>query len=102
MDVPYRGPVRHTCLELLGGLRSACTYMGARQLKEMPKRTTFVRVTQQLNPKYADNEYQPENNEQVYGTPGRPPLGSPGASGSGAGGAAGDAGGLPPPPPLNL
>jgi GMP reductase len=47
--IPYRGPVKKTVDELLGGLRSACTYVGARKLKELPKRTTFVRVTQQLN-----------------------------------------------------
>ncbi len=37
------------CQEILGGLRSACTYVGASKLKELSKRTTFVRVTQQLN-----------------------------------------------------
>jgi GMP reductase len=47
--VPYRGPVALTVQEILGGVRSACTYVGARQLKELSKRTTFVRVTQQLN-----------------------------------------------------
>lgn len=47
--VPYRGPVADTAQEILGGVRSACTYVGARRLKELSKRTTFVRVTQQLN-----------------------------------------------------
>lgn len=47
--VPYRGDVEDTLQEILGGLRSACTYVGARRLKELPKRTTFIRVTQQLN-----------------------------------------------------
>jgi GMP reductase len=47
--VPYRGPVANTTQEILGGVRSACTYVGARRLKELSKRTTFVRVTQQLN-----------------------------------------------------
>ncbi len=45
----YRGPVENTVQEILGGVRSACTYVGARQLKELSKRTTFIRVTQQLN-----------------------------------------------------
>ena len=45
----YRGPVENTLQDILGGVRSACTYVGARQLKELSKRTTFVRVTQQLN-----------------------------------------------------
>lgn len=47
--VPYRGQVAATVQEILGGVRSACTYVGARRLKELSKRTTFVRVTQQLN-----------------------------------------------------
>ena len=49
VEVPYKGPVAATILDLYGGIRSACTYIGAKTLKEMPKRTTFVRVTQQLN-----------------------------------------------------
>jgi len=47
--VPFKGGVEATVLDLLGGLRSACTYVGASKLKELSKRTTFVRVTQQLN-----------------------------------------------------
>ena len=40
-------------LDILGGLRSACTYVGAQRLKELSKRTTFLRVTQQLNEVFA-------------------------------------------------
>lgn len=47
--VDYRGPVANTLQDILGGVRSACTYVGAHKLKELTKRTTFVRVTQQLN-----------------------------------------------------
>jgi GMP reductase len=47
--VPYRGPVAGTAQEILGGVRSACTYVGARRLRELSKRTTFVRVSQQVN-----------------------------------------------------
>jgi GMP reductase len=47
--VPYRGDVAVTVQEILGGLRSACAYVGARRLKELSKRTTFVRVTRQDN-----------------------------------------------------
>jgi GMP reductase len=47
--VPYRGPVKETCLDILGGVRSTCTYVGASKLKELPKRTTFLRVQQQAN-----------------------------------------------------
>ena len=49
MEIPYRGDVNDTMKDILGGLRSACTYVGAPKIKEMPKRTTFIRVTQQLN-----------------------------------------------------
>ena len=48
--VPYRGPVEETIKDILGGLRSTCTYVGASRLKELTKRTTFVRVTEQHNP----------------------------------------------------
>ncbi len=47
--LPYRGNVIDTIEEILGGLRSACTYVGAKRLKELPKRTTFIRVSNQLN-----------------------------------------------------
>jgi GMP reductase len=47
--VDFRGPVAETLQDILGGVRSACTYVGAHKLKELTKRTTFVRVTQQLN-----------------------------------------------------
>lgn len=49
VDVLYRGPVEGTMQDILGGLRSACTYVGARRLKELPKRTSFIRVNRQLN-----------------------------------------------------
>jgi GMP reductase len=47
--VPHRGEVARTAQEILGGVRSACTYVGARRLKELSKRTTFIRVAQQVN-----------------------------------------------------
>ena len=47
--VPYRGPVANSLQDVLGGLRSACTYVGARTLKELTKRTTFVRAGMQTN-----------------------------------------------------
>ena len=46
---PYKGSVDGTLQDILGGLRSTCTYVGARTLKELTKRTTFIRVTQQIN-----------------------------------------------------
>ncbi|NXU87437.1 GMPR1 reductase, partial [Xiphorhynchus elegans] len=47
VEVPYRGDVEDTILDILGGLRSTCTYVGAAKLKELSRRTTFIRVTQQ-------------------------------------------------------
>lgn len=49
VDVPYRGPINDTILNILGGVRSTCTYVGAECLKELTKRTTFIRVSIQLN-----------------------------------------------------
>lgn len=49
VEIPYRGKVRDTVLDMLGGLRSACTYVGAPTLKQLSKCTTFVRCTQQFN-----------------------------------------------------
>lgn len=53
--VPYRGEVLITVQDILGGLRSTCTYAGARSLKQLSKCTTFVRVTQQYNDVYTHN-----------------------------------------------
>lgn len=47
--LPYRGCVELTVQDILGGVRSACTYVGAAKLKELTKRTTFIRVTEQEN-----------------------------------------------------
>ena len=50
--IEYKGPVKNTIQDILGGIRSTCTYVGAETLKELSKRTTFIRVTQQLNEVY--------------------------------------------------
>ncbi|MCC7079409.1 MAG: GMP reductase [Burkholderiales bacterium] len=47
--IECRGSVAATVQHILGGVRSACTYVGARRLKELTKRTTFVRVRAQAN-----------------------------------------------------
>ncbi|MCC6531428.1 MAG: GMP reductase [Burkholderiales bacterium] len=47
--IEHKGPVAATVQQILGGVRSACTYVGARRLKELTKRTTFVRVRSQAN-----------------------------------------------------
>ena len=51
--VPYRGEVNSTIQNVLGGIRSTCTYAGANQLKQLTKCTTFVRVNNQFNAVYA-------------------------------------------------
>ena len=52
VQVPYKGSVENTLQEILGGLRSACTYVGAQRIKDLSKCTTFVRVNRQLNEVY--------------------------------------------------
>jgi len=51
-SLPYRGPVKNTVEDILGGVRSAATYIGARRLKDMPKCATFVRVNNVINRVY--------------------------------------------------
>ncbi|XP_046738243.1 GMP reductase 2-like [Diprion similis] len=50
VEVPHKGDVEATILDILGGLRSTCTYVGANRLQELHRQTTFIRCTQQLNP----------------------------------------------------
>lgn len=49
VQLPYKGSVKPIVEEILGGLRSACTYVGAATLKDLPKCATFLRVNRQLN-----------------------------------------------------
>jgi GMP reductase len=49
VEIPYKGAVNNTVLDLLGGLRSSCTYVGASSLKQLSKCTTFIRVNRQIN-----------------------------------------------------
>jgi len=44
-----KGPVRETVEQILGGVRSTCTYIGARRIKDMPKAAHFVRVNNVIN-----------------------------------------------------
>ena len=50
--VPYRGAIANTVQDMLGGLRSACTYVGAEKLKHLPKCTTFIRCQDTHNRVY--------------------------------------------------
>jgi GMP reductase len=52
--IPYRGPVANTIKEILGGVRSACTYTGSETLKQLPKRTTFIKVHRTHNTVFGD------------------------------------------------
>ena len=54
VKVPFRGKVEDTVQDILGGLRSTCTYVGASKLKELTKRTTFIRVAEQENKIYTN------------------------------------------------
>lgn len=49
VSIPYKGDVNATVMDLLGGIRSTCTYVGAPTLKQLPKCTTFIRVNRQIN-----------------------------------------------------
>ena len=54
VEVPFKGNVDTTLQDILGGLRSTCTYVGAQRLKELTKRTTFIRVAEQENRVYTE------------------------------------------------
>jgi GMP reductase len=49
VQLDNRGPVRDTVEQILGGVRSTCTYIGARRIKDMPKCAHFVRVNNVIN-----------------------------------------------------
>ncbi len=51
--VPYRGEINSTVQDLLGGIRSTCTYAGAKKLKWLSKCTSFVRTGEQFNSVFA-------------------------------------------------
>jgi GMP reductase len=47
--IPYRGKIDQTVKNILGGIRSTCTYIGSPTLKDLSKCTTFIKVTKQYN-----------------------------------------------------
>ena len=53
--IPYKGAVSNTIQNILGGIRSACTYAGAVRLKHLSLCTTFVRCTQTHNSVYENS-----------------------------------------------
>jgi GMP reductase len=52
VSVSYKGPVHNVLLDIFGGLRSACTYIGAAKIKEFGKKTTFIMVNNTHNKFY--------------------------------------------------
>tara|TARA_A100001388_G_scaffold39869_1_gene25339 strand:+ start:929 stop:1918 length:990 start_codon:yes stop_codon:yes gene_type:complete len=52
VEVEYRGPVDKTIVDILSGIRSACTYIGAEKLKSLSKCATFIRVNDTHNRVY--------------------------------------------------
>ena len=54
--IPYTGPVDGVIQEILGGLRSTCTYVGAKGLKQLSKCTTFIRVNNTHNRVFEKDE----------------------------------------------
>ena len=55
IKIKYKGSVEETIKNILGGIRSTCTYIGAKNIKDMPKCATFIRVTQQSNEVFGKN-----------------------------------------------
>ena len=53
VEIPFKGDVENTIIDILGGIRSTCTYVGASKLKSLTKRTTFIRVQEQENQVYS-------------------------------------------------
>jgi len=56
VKVRYKGSVVAVLREILGGIRSACTYTGSKKLKELSKRTTFIKVSKTHNTVYGDEK----------------------------------------------
>lgn len=56
VKIPYKGPVENTIYDIMGGIRSSMTYMGAKKIKDIPKCSTFIRVNRQLNTIFNNNE----------------------------------------------
>ena len=54
VSVPHKGPVKNTIIDILSGIRSACTYVGAKRLKSLSKCATFVRVNNTHNEVYGN------------------------------------------------
>lgn len=49
VEVEYKGEVSSTISDMLGGIRSTCTYVGASKLKYLSKCSTFILTNNQYN-----------------------------------------------------
>ena len=55
--IPFKGAVSETVRDLLGGIRSTCTYVGAPTLKQLAKCTTFIKVSKQFNDVFVSSKH---------------------------------------------
>lgn len=56
VEVSYKGSVKNTVQDILGGLRSACSYVGAFNLPELYSNGTLVKVNRTINNIFEKNE----------------------------------------------
>ena len=52
VEIAYKGELKDTIEDYLGGVRSTCTYIGAKRLNICQNVTTFVMVSNQVNTIY--------------------------------------------------
>ena len=52
VTIPYKGLAEHIIQDIYGGIRSACTYVGANKIKDFGKKTTFIQVNNTHNKIY--------------------------------------------------
>ena len=53
--LPFKGPMRYIVQDILGGIRSSCTYAGAQRLKHLMRCATFIRCYDTHNRVYENN-----------------------------------------------
>jgi len=49
VEIPYKGAVSGTISDILGGIRSTCAYVGAKNVSELHLKAKFIKVNNQLN-----------------------------------------------------
>ena len=52
VSIPYKGLTEDTIKDILGGLRSCCTYIGSKSIKDISKNTIFIKVNRTHNDIY--------------------------------------------------